>query len=29
MNGEVDIIALENNLLSYGVDNTESFQKHM
>ena len=29
MNGEIDIIALENNLLSYGVNNTESFQKHM
>lgn len=29
MNGEIDIIALENNLLSYGVNNAESFQKHM
>ena len=29
MNGEVDIIVLENNLLYYGVDNSESFQKHM
>ena len=29
MNGEVDIIALENNLLYYGVDNSKSFQKHM
>ena len=28
-NWDVDVIALENNLLYYGVDNSKSFQKHM
>lgn len=28
-NWDVDVIALENNLLYYGVDNSRSFQKHM
>lgn len=28
-NWDIDVIALENNLLYYGVDNSKSFQKHM
>lgn len=29
MNWDIDIVALENNLLYYGIDNSKSFQKHM